>query len=72
MEDTNRILIRMLKIFTIVSASVLLHLVPLATTEHMANADQHEQDLRGVKTQGASPVKPWTEKFKRQVRLSIN
>ena len=63
----------MLRIFTLVSASVLLHhFAPLATTEHMANAEQHEQDLRGVKTQGVSPVKPWTEKFKRQVRFSIN
>ena len=61
----------MLRVFTLVSASVLLHFAPLATTEHMANADQHEQDLRGVKSQGVSPVKPWTEKFKRQVRLSI-
>ena len=62
----------------LLSAAVLLHLVSMATTEHMPSgaggggSAVHERDLRGVKKQGTSAaVSPLTDKFKRQVRVRL-
>ena len=60
----------------LVSAAMLLHIVSMATAEHMASGGGgsavHERDLRGVKKQGTSAAaSPLTDKFKRQVRVRL-